>query len=439
MTKNINFEQLGVVEECIRYYPPDIAAVKSSDVFSFFQNPNCVSIYIHIPFCRNPCGFCPFNQYLYDEKKIGCYLDNLKKEVLLIKKQLQSQEISVLSVWIGGGTPMDLEERDLEYLLKIANDSFDLHAIKEFTIELKPLQRRITNAKLNLLKEYNVNRVSMGMQSTDNNVLRQLHRGYTAEEAYSVISLLHKNNFEINADMIYRLPEQTHEQVLCDVDNILSLGIHHISWFPYVLHRGTPFAEYSVKRGGKNLVGKENYWEMFCDIQNRMSSSGYTQYTPYYYASSNQCQYHVDRWKMPQIETIGIGAGAFSYFKGRIYTNAHSIDHYQSLIAQDKLPVVKGKKLTYNEKISRLIVLGIKFFSINLNDFNHITGFDLANLYSKEIEDLKDLGLIELDDNNLTCTPLGKAFNNDVSNNFVLENLRQLAQPQATDIMNEGL
>ncbi|MDP4267822.1 MAG: coproporphyrinogen-III oxidase family protein [Bacteroidota bacterium] len=439
MKMNINSEQLGKVEECIRYYPPNIETVESSDTLSFFQNPRNVAIYIHIPFCRTPCGFCPFNQYLYNKEKIDSYLNSLKKECSLIKKQLLSQEINVETVWIGGGTPMDLDESDLEYLLKTVNESFDLRNIKEFTIELKPLQSHITDAKLNILKKYNVNRISMGMQSTDNNLLKKLHRGHTAEEAYSIIALLLENKFEINVDMIYNLPEQTPEQILRDVDNISPLGIDHISWFPYVLHRGTPFAENVIKNGGKDFKDKERYFEMFCEIKDRMEKAGYSQYTPYYYTKSNQCNYHINRWKFPQIETIGIGAGAFSYFEGRIYANAHNTEHYQALLTHNKLPIVKGKKLNYFEEVSRLAVLGTKFFAIDLDDFKALTGFDLTALYRKEIEEMLELGLIELDNKKLTCTLLGKAFNNDLSNYFVLEHLRQVAQPQATTIMEEGL
>jgi oxygen-independent coproporphyrinogen-3 oxidase len=334
---------------------------------------------------------------------------------------------------------MDLEESDLEFLLKSVNETFDLHDIKEFTIELKPLQSHITEAKLKILKKYNVNRISMGVQSTNNDMLKKLHRGHTAEEAYSIISLLIENNFELNVDMIYNLPEQTLEQVIRDMENISSLGIHHISCFPYVLHRGTPFAENIVKNGGKNFSDKERFFEAFCEVMKKMGEAGYVQYTPYYYTKSNKCNYHINRWKFPQIETIGLGAGAFSYFNGRIYTNAHNTEHYQSLIAENKLPLVKGKRLNYFEKVSRLAVLGTKFFSIDLDEFELYTGFDLIELYSKEIEEMLKLDLIEMDGRKLNCTLLGRAFNNDVSNYFVLEHLREVAQPQATNIIEEGL
>lgn len=439
MKMSFGIEQLGKVEECIRYYPPDIELIKQSDVLSFFKNPRDAAIYIHIPFCRTPCGFCPFNQYPYSKEKAGSYLNSLKKEIALVNEQLLSLEIKVVTIWIGGGTPMDLEEDDLEYLLKTVNESFILHDVKEFTIELKPLQSHITDAKLNILKKYNVNRISLGMQSTDNNILKKLHRGHTAEEAFSIISLLNRNNFELNVDMIYNLPDQTLEQIIRDVENISSLGVHHISWFPYVLHRGTPFAENIIKSGRKNLTDKKRYFEAFCEVADRMSEAGYKQYTPYYFTKSNQCNYHINRWKFPQIETIGLGAGAFSYFNGRIYTNAHNTEHYQSLIAQGKLPVVKGKRLNHFEKVSRLAVLGIKFFSIDLDEFKTLTGFELTDLYGKEIEEMLGLGLIDIDNRKLTCTLLGKAFNNDVSNYFVLEHLRGIAQPQATNIMEEGL
>lgn len=432
-----NLKNILGIEECIRYYPPNIEKVQNSE--TIFRNNREIDLYLHIPFCKTPCGFCPFNRYLYQENEVKSYLSAIEKEIQILKALNNLTQLKIKTIWIGGGTPSDLNEDALEKILRIIQENFNLDYLKEFTIEVKPILRLFTDLKTRLLKKYKVNRISLGVQSTNQKYLKVLGRGYNPDDAFEMIKRIQQNNFILNIDMIYRLPGQTQTEVAEDVDRVKSLGIDHVSWFPYVSHQGTPLAKKMNRGELPKKADKNQYFEMFNVILESMNHNGYQQYTPYYFSKEKKCQYHIDRWQMPQLETIGIGAGAFSFFNGWIYANAHNINRYQEAINNQKPPIVMGRKLNPIEKITRLAVLGIKFFTTNMDEFQKYSGVKMDVFYQRELKILEELGLIEVHKNQIDCTLLGKAFNNDISTYFSTDSAKRISQPQAIHLMGKGL
>lgn len=437
ISKNLN--NLPGIEECIRYYPPNIEKIKDSK--AVFRNDREIDIYLHIPFCKTPCGFCPFNQYLYKEEEVKSYLSTVEKEIKILKKANDFSQLKIKAFWIGGGTPSDLNEELLERLLKIITSNFNLNFVEEFTMEAKPILKLFTDKKISLLHKYKVNRISLGVQSVNQKFLTILGRAYRPEDAFEMIKRVKKNKFELNIDMIYRLPGQTLKEVIEDVQKVKSIGVDHISWFPYISHFGTPIENRIQKDAKLKKASREQYFKMFKTILKIMTLAGYEQYTPYYYAKpkTRRCFYHVYRWEMPQLETIGIGAGAFSYFNGWIYTNAHNIKHYKETINAHQAPVVMGKKLTQVEKLTRLAVLGMKFFTINFNEFEKYSGVRFEVFYQKELKIIKNLGLVKVFKDRVECTMLGRAFNNDITMHLSVDSAKEVIQPQAIHIIDEGL
>lgn len=432
-----NLKNILGIEECIRYYPPNIEKVQNSE--TIFRNNREIDLYLHIPFCKTPCGFCPFNRYLYQENEVKSYLSAIEKEIQILKALNNLTQLKIKTIWIGGGTPSDLNEDALEKILRIIQENFNLDYLKEFTIEVKPILRLFTDLKIRLLKKYKVNRISLGVQSTNQKYLKVLGRGYNPDDAFEMIKRIQQNNFILNIDMIYRLPGQTQTEVAEDVDRVKSLEIDHVSWFPYVSHQGTPLAKKMNRGELPKKADKNQYFEIFNVILESMNHNGYQQYTPYYFSKEKKCQYHIDRWQMPQLETIGIGAGAFSFFNGWIYANAHNINRYQEAINNQKPPIVMGRKLNLIEKITRLAVLGIKFFTINMDEFQKYSGVKMDVFYQRELKILEELGLIEVHKNQVDCTLLGKAFNNDISTYFSTDSAKRISQPQAIHLMCKGL
>lgn len=434
-----DLQSLLGVEECIRYYPPNLAEV--ADTHAIIRGEpslgGCreIDIFLDIPFCNTICGFCPFNVYPYAGADVDAYVRGLAREIDVLTRLHDFSKVKVRTAWIGGGTPSMLDDPTLDSLLQLLRDSFDFGQIREFTVEVKPTLENLTESKLAILRKRGVDRISMGVQSTDEKFLKILGRGHTADAATQVVRLLKDAGFLLNIDMMYRLPGQTHDQIAVDVDAVRSLGIDHLSWFPYVPHAGTPLAG-RIDRG---RVGRQadrtEYFQMYSTLAERMTAVGYRQYAPYYFTLGNECEYHVDRWRMPQRETLGIGAGAFSFFNGWIYTNEHSPAKYRQAVDDDRPPVVMGRQLTPTERITRLAVLGIKFFTIDMDEFHHHSGVHMDEFYGEELDFLQKAGLVEIKNGQVECTLLGRAFNNDIAIILGTDTARRTKHPQAIDLM----
>lgn len=436
-----NYNKLLDVEECIRFYPPDIMELLESD--SIFRikddREKKLALYFHIPFCKSPCGFCPFNQYNYSEEQLNLYLYSLSKEIQLIKQKIDFSKVQISSIWIGGGTPLDLSVEQLSVILHKINAEFNTCNLLEFTIEGKPVEGMITAEKLKLLKDNRVNRISLGIQSTNDRLLKILVRNYTFEQAQKVISLIHSYGFNLNVDMIYRIPGESEKEMLEDAKKISALKIEHISWFHYISHPGTPLTE-RLKRDGVKLDHDHDvFFLQYKSIKDIMLSVGYKQYTPYYYTLNQKCQYHLDRWKMPQLDVVGLGAGAFSTYNGWIYTNYHNLELYNDTIGKLKLPIGMGKKMTHEDRVTRLLVLGCKFFKINISEFERVSHENFTKLFSSKLNLLTKMGLLSKEGDELLCTEYGEAFNNAIAMCLSEDKYYAYGQPQPLSIRKKGL
>jgi oxygen-independent coproporphyrinogen-3 oxidase len=237
-------------------------------------------------------------------------------------------------------------------------------------------------------------------------------------------------NFVLNVDMMYRLPGQNIEELLYDVENITSLGIDHITWFPYMPVPDTRVYK-EIKKGKlPERPDLKEYFHMYRTLIERMNKKGYKEYTPYHFSlPDKECVYNKDRWGIPQQETVGIGAGAFSFFNNWIYANAHNVEDYLKLLNDKKYPALIGKKLTPEEKISRLAVLGIKLLSISKKEFKKHSGIEIETFYKNELKEIENLHLVKINEESIDCTLLGKAFNNDISKRFFVGSSRGKKQP----------
>jgi oxygen-independent coproporphyrinogen-3 oxidase len=431
-------EDLLDAEECVRYYPPNLSPVtEPADTLrtSEVQTPRDIDIFVDVPYCKTICGFCPFNVYPYERSEVHAYLDALEREVRALKALHDLGTVRPRTVWIGGGTPSILEADVLERMLSIIGTSFNVREADEVTLEIKPSLRTLTADKIDLLRSFGVSRISMGVQSTDPQQLRTLGRGHTAEEALSVIEFVKAEGFPVNIDMMYRLPGQELSGVELDLERVRELGIEHMSWFPYVSHPGTSLANRIQRQRVSQPADRRAYFEMFGLVSRLTMESGYEQYTPYHFGLGVRCVYHEGRWRMPQRETLGLGAGAFSFFNGWIYANEHNPARYSAATMSGVPPILRGKKLSQAERITRLAVLGIKFFAIDPAEFERHSGVAFHEYYATEVDLLQQAGLLEVTDGAVTCTPLGRAFNNDVATILSTDVARRTKHPQAIDLM----
>lgn len=272
------------------------------------------SCYIHIPFCDTICTYCDFCKFYYNKDWCKKYFKSLKKEIL---KFYKNEELETL--YIGGGTPSCLSLEELEELFSIL-DIFSLKKDYEFTFECNI--ENLTKEKLEFLFNHKVNRLSIGVQTFDPELLLKLNRHHSKKEVFEKISLAKQIGFKnINIDLIYGLPSQTLKQVDYDLDCFLKLDIPHISLYSLIIEPHTKFYIDGVEENGdfdfdcyQNLMKKlkSNYYEHY-EISNFCKKG---------YASRHNLTY----WKNE--EYYGFGIGASGYIKNIRYTNTRSFNEY---------------------------------------------------------------------------------------------------------------
>lgn len=413
----------------IRSYPFNFHEMTAEQV----MGKKRINLYVHIPFCRGGCFFCPFNRFVWKDVEVKEYLIALEEELRLISEKVNLSNLEVSTLWIGGGTPSDLNKDQIDSLFSLLERHFDLSGI-EITFEGIADGRSFDEEKIGILKRHGVTNISLGVQSLNEHYLIYvLRRRYKREAALETIRLMRSAGLHINADMMYRLPGQGMGEFLTDMDDIISTGVDNITWFPFMLIRNTPIPALIEKGKLPERPGQDVYREMYKKLLERMHSGGFKEYTPYHFAKGKKIQYHVDRWHFPQLETLGVGAGAFSYFNDVLYNNLHDVQGYVSSVNKGRIPVNEGKGSTDMEKVSRCLVLGMKGLRVNKGEFKEFTGFDMDSLYRDEIDGLVGQGLLEENDEEISLTTLGKAFSNEVSKGFYTDYNKGFNQPLGVD------
>ena len=343
------------------------------------------SLYIHIPFCEKICDYCDFTKLQYFRKFAIPYLESLEKE-------LKNYKIGGLNtIYIGGGTPTALEDDLFEKLLKIVH----IYAIgvKEYTVEANP--ESLSESKIKLLKQYGVNRISLGVQSTDNKVLKAINREHDYEDVKRAISCLQQYGIKnINVDLILGLPHSSKSLLLKDLENLTSLGIKHISCYGLTIHPHTVL----YNQGFKELED-DQMRELYDLVSNYLKDKGFIHYEVSNWALKGyESQHNLTYWRNK--EYYGCGLGAAGYIDHIRYKNTVNLDKY---LKDDYLG--EKEELTLKDKYNYEIMLALRSIYAGL-DFKKIKeeyGVDLTEKMDV-IEKFIDEGYLGLSDGVLTAT-----------------------------------
>lgn len=338
-------------------------------------------IYIHIPFCTSICNYCDFPKLLYDKKYTNAYLDSLKKE---ITSRYQLEEIK--SIYIGGGTPTSLDEEELTKLLELTKFFIKKEDI-EFTIESNI--ESLTLEKIKILKSYGVNRVSLGVQSFQENTLKELNRKHTKEDVFQVVNNLLKVGISnISMDYIYGVHSSI-EEVKEDITNFLKLGIPHISCYSLIIEENTIF--HIEKR---KYIEQDLEYQMYQTIQNILETNHYHQYEISNYAKEGyQSIHNLNYWNNGPY--YGFGLGAVSYLNHYRISNTKSLSSY--LKGNYQLESILE---SIEVRMSNDFLLGLrKIEGINIKNFKKKYHKEVIECY--DIKDLIKDGLLKIEENHL--------------------------------------
>ena len=337
-----------------------------------------MSIYIHIPFCNSICTYCDFCKIFYNKKYINDYLNNLEQE---IKVRYKSEIVN--TIFIGGGTPSSLDDEELIRLMNII-EIFKLNDNYEFTVECNI--ESITENKLKIMKKYGVNRISIGVESFDNSIIKLLGRNHTKKDVYNKMGIVKRYFSNINIDLIYAAYDDINI-LKSDIDCFLKLDIPHISTYSLIIEDNT-----MLKINGMKNIDEDIDYEMYKYIEDALEKNDYIHYEISNYAKNGyQSKHNLVYWNNE--EYYGFGLSSTSYINNERITNTKNLRKY-----------LNGEYLdtsVYEDKDIRMeneIMLGLrKFDGINLDRFKDKFNVSLEDIYN--IDNLISEGYLVKEDN----------------------------------------
>ena len=295
-----------------------------------------LGIYIHIPFCVKKCDYCDFISYCDKNNLIEEYIEKLKEE---ITNNLDNKEYTVKTIYIGGGTPSYIDSKYIVDILNIIKEKYDLENT-EVTIEVNP--GTVTETKLLDYKKVGINRLSIGLQETNNDLLKAIGRIHTYEQFLETYKLARKVGFNnINVDLMIGLPGQSIENIKQSLNKIIELNPEHISVYSLILEEGTKlYKKYEEKQ--IELPDEELERNMYWYVKNTLENAGYNHYEISNFAREGyESKHNSNCWN--QEEYIGIGAASHSYINGIRYSNTGELEKY--IVGVYRMNQVKSDEL----------------------------------------------------------------------------------------------
>ena len=370
------------------------------------------SAYVHIPFCTQICYYCDFSKVFIKNQPVDSYLEHLLEE-------FQSYDIQKLrTLYIGGGTPTALSASQLEVLLKGLTKNLDLSVLEELTIEANPGD--LDADKIAVLKNSAVNRVSLGVQTFDDKMLKKIGRSHLEKDIYENIDRLKLAGFDnISIDLIYALPDQTMEQVKENVAKAIGLDIPHMSLYSLILENHTVFMN-RMRRGKLPLPKEELEAEMFEYIIAELERAGFEHYEISNFSKSGfESRHNLMYWD--NAEYYGIGAGASGYVNGVRYKNHGPIRHYLSAVEEGNARITE-EHLSQKEQMEEEMFLGLRKKSgVSMARFEEKFGRSFDGLYGEIVKDLVQQGLMQIEGNRIRMTKRGLFLGDTVAERFILE------------------
>lgn len=351
-------------------------------------NKRIEGLYIHIPFCDAICSYCDFYKMRAKDELKEKYIKYLIKEIYLKKEYLPD----IKTIYIGGGTPSSLNHNLLEKLFTELKNLIDFNNIIEFTIEANPCD--INEDFINLIKINHITRLSLGVQSFDNNVLKQLGRQHDSHRAIESLKLLKQLNFNnVNIDLIYGVKSDTFTRVRKDIKVAKKLGVKHFSIYSLIIEQKTLLAHLESK-GKFTRLDDANDSKIYYKMVKYLKRHKYHQYEVSNFCLENyQSIHNLIYWNNNYF--LGLGPSASYYYNETRYTNINNLEQYFVGIDQEKLNFLEESKLSLSEQMTDEILMGFrKVQGLNILEFERKYNKDVFEVFPK-IYDLINQGLIK--------------------------------------------
>jgi oxygen-independent coproporphyrinogen-3 oxidase len=371
-----------------------------------------MSLYIHIPFCKQKCLYCDFPSYSGKGQFMDEYTDALNKEILQ-----KAQKYVINSIFIGGGTPSYLNDSNLENLLTTLN-KLNLKENIEFTVECNP--GTLNKRNLDIMKKYNVNRISMGLQSTKNSILKEIGRIHSYEEFRDNYFLAIECGFDnINVDLMFGLPNQTFEDWKISLEEVAKLEPAHISAYSLIIEEGTPFYDL-FEKDKLNLPDEDKERLMYLATKEILNKYGYHQYEISNFAKlGKECFHNKVYWKCN--EYLGLGVSASSFIDKKRIKNIDDIQEYIEKIKKYETVTEEIHVNNINDNMEEFIFMGLRMSEgIEIKEFKERFNKSIYDVYGDIIEKNIKKELLICSSGKLFLSPKGMEISNYVMSDFIL-------------------
>lgn len=385
-----------------------------------------IGIYVHIPFCKHKCNYCDFCSFENKEDLIEEYIKWLKIEIEDVgktnKQDVKEQKdipFLVKTIYIGGGTPSFLDSKYILEIMQTIKANFNILSQAEITIEVNP--GTVTLEKLQDYFNCGINRLSIGLQSTYDILLKQIGRIHTYQEFLDTYHLAREVGFKnINVDLMLGLPNQTVQEIQNSVEEVIGLEPEHISLYSLIVEEGTKIEKQLQQKEfilPDEVVEREMYW----NTKKLLEKNGYVHYEISNFAKAGyESKHNSDCWD--QKEYIGFGVGAHSYTNGIRYSNIEKIEEYIKNYEEKKSEnnFVFQEKQNNKDMEKEFMLLGLrKIQGVSIQDFKTKFVDNPVFVYHSELEKLVNEDLLEIDGDRIKLTNKGLDLANLVWEEFI--------------------
>lgn len=379
-----------------------------------------IGIYIHIPFCAKKCFYCDFISYANKEKIIPEYMKVLETEIKNVASDIVSTT-TINTIYIGGGTPSVIDSKYIISIIKSIKENYKVKENAEITIEVNP--GTITKEKLNDYIRCGINRISIGLQTSNDKLLKKIGRIHTYEQFVDTYTLAREAGFKnVNVDLMLALPNQTIEDLEDTVNKVMNLKPEHISVYSLILEEGTKLYNL-VEKGDLELLDEEIERKMYWYVKNKLEQNGYKHYEISNFAKIGyESKHNLNCWE--QQEYLGFGAAAHSYYQKTRYSNIDNIEQYIQTVGADFVSAKNSRIIHETQdqeaQAKEYMILGLrKIDGVKISDFKNKFIQNPLYIFRKELDKLVKEELIEIDTDNIKLTKKGLDLANIVWEEFV--------------------
>ena len=371
-----------------------------------------LELYVHIPFCVRKCQYCDFLSGPSDEETKDRYIEALLKE---IRAAEHTEDYEIVSVFIGGGTPSALKAEAIASIMRTLQEQFFFCEDAEVTIEANP--GTVDLEKLTIYRNVGINRLSLGLQSTDAEELKLLGRIHSYEEFLKSYEWAREAGFSnINIDLMFAIPGQTGEAWRQHLYQVAELNPEHISAYSLIIEEGTPFAEQNL-----DLPDEDTEYQMYEDTAEILERYGYRQYEISNYAKQGyMCRHNAGYWQ--HREYLGFGLGTSSLYRGMRFSNTRRMQEY---LKESRNPDQIRKDVTVlsrNERIEEFMFLGLRMTEgISEKKFEENFDVRLMDVYGDILQKYEETGFMEHIETKWRLTRKGIHVSNHILADFLLD------------------